>query len=113
MKKIIICYFASVGALICFTAAVCSNNVPIMIATAGMFAGCVIWFTDIMRQISQRKERRKEPCKVREFYSIDIPLDDDIKKGNVRPGSRPSEMYLKMVGGDEVDSGTENQATAT
>lgn len=115
MKKIIISYFASIGTLMGFMLACTINHAPLMVLTVCMFAGSMIWFTDIVKKIYHRKNRRSTTTrKVREFYSIDIPLDDvDIKKGNVHPGSRPSEMYIKMVGGDDIDSRTENQAAST
>ena len=101
MKKIIICYFASVGTLLGFTFAINANMIPFAVVMVAAFFGCMLWFCDIMRQISARKRARRSEREdaVQEHYSIDIPLDDEPEEkpvSTVRPGSRPSVTYYAM-----------------
>lgn len=98
MKKFIVCYFASIGSLLGFMMASNMNQIPLAVIMGALFAGCLLWFTEITRQ--KRKRRRSDRKeKPQEFYRIDIPLDDepeDKPAGSVRPGSRPSATYAQM-----------------
>lgn len=115
MKKIIICYFSSIGSLLVFMLAINMNQILLAVIMFALFTICLLWFSEITQK-KKKHSRSAQVGKEQETYRIDIPIDDVGKKqeaGNVRPGSRPSDTYLKMVGGDEIDSRTENQATAT
>lgn len=99
MKKIIVCYFASVGSLATCVTALNTNLIPLAVIMAAAFTGCLLWFCDITRQWNARRRRADRTSKPREIYSIDIPLDDDPEDkpvGSVRPGSRPSAAYEQM-----------------
>lgn len=110
MKKIIINWFASAASLLIFALALNADQIPLAVLSALIFAVCLVWFTDIVRQIDSRSRRseRREP-EPQELYSIDIPLDDPEDKpaedapeayvisGNVHTGMYPSEDYFKML----------------
>lgn len=110
MRKIIINWFASAASLLIFALALNTNAVPLAVLAAIAFVACLLWFSDIIRQIDARARRsqRKEPER-QEFYSIDIPLDDPEDKGadkepesyvvssDVHTGTYPSEDYFKML----------------
>lgn len=112
MRKIIINWFASAASLLIFALALNTNAIPLAVLSALIFAVCLVWFTDIIRQIDSRSRRseRREP-EQQGFYSIDIPLDDPEDKpaedapeayvisgsGNVHTGMYPSEDYFKML----------------
>lgn len=110
MRKIIINWFASAASLLIFALALNTNAIPLAVLAAISFVGCLLWFSDIIRQADARARRskRREPER-QEFYSIDIPLDDPQDKGadkepesyvvssNVHTGTYPSEDYLKML----------------
>lgn len=110
MKKIIINWFASAASLLIFALALNTNAIPLAVLAAISFVGCLLWFSDIIRQADARARRsqRKEPER-QEFFSIDIPLDDPLDKGadkepesyvvssNVHTGTHPSEDYFKML----------------
>ena len=112
MKKIIINYFASLTAALLFALAVNMNLVPLAVVMACALAACLLWFTDIIRQRSaraRRAARAEHRGAEEEYYSIDIPLDDEDQSlaadkpepveisSFIRPGSRPSDKYLQMV----------------
>lgn len=112
MRKIIINWFASAASLLIFALALNADQIPLAVLAAIAFVACLLWFTDIIRQIDSRSRRskRKEP-EPQEFYSIDIPLDDPEDKpaedapeayvisgsGNVHTGMYSSEDYFKML----------------
>ena len=112
MRKIIINWFASAASLLIFALALNINAIPLAVLAAIAFVGCLLWFSDIIRQADARARRsqRREPER-QEFYSIDIPLDDPEDKpaedapeayvisgsGNVHTGMYPSEDYFKML----------------
>ena len=112
MKKIIINWFASAASLLIFALALNADQIPLAVLAALIFAVCLVWFTEIVRQIDSRSRRseRREP-EPQELYSIDIPLDDPEDKpaedapeayvisgsGNVHTGMYPSEDYFKML----------------
>lgn len=112
MRKIIINWFASAASLLIFALALNTNAIPLAVLSALIFAVCLVWFTDIIRQIDSRSRRseRREP-EPQEFYNIDIPLDYSEDKpaedapeayvisgsGNVHTGMYPSEDYFKML----------------
>lgn len=112
MRKIIINWFASAASLLIFALALNADQIPLAVLSALIFVVCLVWFTDIVRQIDARSRRskRKEP-EPQEFYNIDIPLDEPQDKpaedapeayvisgsGNVHTGMYPSEDYLKML----------------
>lgn len=112
MKKIIINWFASAASLLIFALALNAGQIPLAVLSALIFAVCLVWFTDIVRQIDSRSRRseRRQPER-REFFSIDIPLDDPQDKpaedapeayvisgsSNVHTGTYPSEDYFKML----------------
>ena len=100
MKKLIVCYFASIGSLLGFMVAINMNQIPLAVIMVALFVACMLWFTDIARQKAKRGRHRSDQAKrPQEFYSIDIPLDDepeDKPAAAVRPGSRPSVTYLEM-----------------
>lgn len=99
MKKIIVCYFASVGSLLCFMLALNMNQIPVAVLMAALFVGCMLWFTELTRLMKRKRRRSDREDIPQETYRIDIPLDDepeDKPVGNVRPGSRPSATYAQM-----------------
>jgi len=110
MRKIIINWFASAASLLIFALALNADQIPLAVLSALTFAVCLVWFTDIVRQIDARSRRskRREPER-QEFNSIDIPLDDPqdsandkepesyAVSSNVRTGTYPSEDYFKML----------------
>lgn len=110
MRKIIINWFASAASLLIFALALNTNAIPLAVLAAISFVGCLLWFSDIIRQADARARRsqRREPER-QEFFSIDIPLDDPEDKeadkepesyvvsSNVHTGTYPSEDYFKML----------------
>lgn len=100
MKKILVCYFASIVSLLIFMVARDMNLIPLCVVMFAAFTACLLWFADIMRQWNARKRRSERVNhEVQEFYSIDIPLDDkpeDKPAGGVHTGSRPSVTYAQM-----------------
>lgn len=112
MRKIIINWFASAASLLIFALALNADQIPLAVLAALIFAVCLLWFADIVRQIDSRSRRskRREP-EPQEFYNIDIPLDEPQDKpaedapeayvisgsGNVHTGMYPSEDYFKML----------------
>ncbi|WP_407382828.1 hypothetical protein [Ruminococcus sp.] len=102
-KKIIVCYFASIVSLLGFTMALNTDQIPIAVLMAAISAGCMVWFTDMMRH--KRKPRRVVREDEPQNYRIDIPLDDepeDETAGGVRPGSRQSVTYDQMKAAQET-----------
>lgn len=102
MKKIIVCYFASIGTFMGFMIFINNNNIPAGILMCVLFTLCLIWFGEIMKQWAARIRERQNNKPVKEVWNpsrIDIPLDDvkNEEKQNVHPGSYPSEAYYKMI----------------
>lgn len=112
MKKIIVCYFASMGSLLGFILGLSTNMIPFAVIMVAAFTGCLLWFCDIARQWNAMRRRSDRASKPREVYNIDIPLDDDPEdkpaedapeayvisgSGNVHTGMYPSEDYFKML----------------
>lgn len=107
MKKIIVCYFASMGSLLGFILGLSTNMIPFAVIMVAAFTGCLLWFCDIARQWNARRRRSDRASKPREVYNIDIPLDDDPEDkpaAAVRPGSRPSATYAQMKAMQESTS---------
>lgn len=112
MRKIIINWFASAASLLIFALALNTNAIPLAVLAALIFAVNLLWFTDIIRERSaraRRAARAEHRGAEEEYYSIDIPLDDEDQNlaadkpeaveisSFIRPGSRPSDKYLQMV----------------
>lgn len=99
MKKIIVCYFTTVGFLLGFTLALNMNQIPVAVLMGALFVGCMLWFTELTRLMKRKRRRSEREDIPQEFYRIDIPLDDDPDDkpaGSVQPGSRPSATYIEM-----------------
>ena len=111
MKKIFINWFASASSLLIFALALDGDQIPLAILAFLAFAVCLLWFTNIIRQIDARSRRSaRREHEPQEFYSIDIPLDDPedkpvdehpeifvIKGDNVQTGGYPSDDYFAML----------------
>lgn len=107
MKKIIVCYFASVGFLLGFTLALNMNQIPVAVLMGALFVGCMLWFTELTRLMKRKRRRSEREDTPQETYRIDIPLDDepeDKPAGSVRPGSCPSATYAQMKATQESAS---------
>ena len=117
-NKIFACFFLSLLSTISFAAALLFNLVPLAIICIVALAGCLLWFADIMSILDKqekRQERRANREPIEEYRRIDFASDlEPERKGTVRPGSRPSIVYLNMraerEGVNNDDSGKNNAA---
>lgn len=107
MKKILICYFASIATITGFFTALFFNAVPLVVIFIIAFTACLLWFADIMRVMNKQEQRRRrramkaaEPEYRRIDFADDLGEDEPEEKpaavGIVRPGSCPSITYANM-----------------
>lgn len=107
LNKIIICFFAAIGSTIGIFITRDLNLIPAMVMCVVALVLCLLWFSDLTRRIKAQSDRRRRPHKEpEEWYSIDIPLDEDkpAVTSNVRPGSVRSAAYLQMKQEQEAAS---------
>lgn len=118
MKAIILNWFITVMSLLLFTITLLLGNIPLAILMVLIFAGCGLWFSDLMVRWDKRRQARKiEEAKPEDDICIDIPLDETcehtgkVESREIKPGRYQSKTYLKMVkgGGSVYENRSEDQ----
>lgn len=111
LNKIIICFFAAIGSTIGIFITRDLNLIPAMVMCVCALVLCLLWFSDLTHRIKAQSDRRSRSRKApEEWFSIDIPLDEDKPTdktnttGMLRPGSVQSEAYIRMKQEQEAAS---------
>lgn len=119
-KKIIVnvfvAYFASLG----IGLSIAYDYIPLVFVFAIVFAGTLVVFMKISKEIEQEKwEANRKLSKMfndnekafQDVYRALALKQDKYRKENIKPGSRPSKAYERMV--KPYDGRTENQTAPT
>ena len=102
MNRVLINWFCTVLSLLGLMICLLLGLMPLAIIMFLLFAGCGLWMSDIMaKEERRRRARRASHDEPEDDICIDIPLDDieQPESREIRPGSRQSKTYLKMLQG--------------